>query len=101
MGTNFRHNRFYIDHLVFSLHFHAFVFLLIALIVLLGMLPEQVGQLAEYLYLLIPAYALFAIRNFNGQGWGKSLVKVLLVLGAYTISLIAGTVAFFLVILFV
>ena len=36
MAVNFRQKRFYIDYLVFSLHFHSFIFLLIAFALLGG-----------------------------------------------------------------
>lgn len=100
MGVNFRQGRYYIDYLVFSLHFHAFVFSLISIRLLMGLIAEPLGSFAELFYFSIPVYGLVAFRNFNQQGWGKSFLKGSLVSGGYTFLLGIGIAFFFAAILF-
>jgi hypothetical protein len=100
MAVDFRKRRFYIDYLVFSLHFHAFIFSLIALTLVMGLISEPLGSFAELFYFAIPVYGLVAFRNFNQQGWGKSFLKGSLVSGGYTILLGIGIAFFFAAILF-
>jgi hypothetical protein len=100
MGVNFRQGRYYIDYLVFSLHFHAFIFSLIALTLLMGLISEPLGSFAELLYFSIPVYGLVAFRNFNQQGWAKSFLKGTLISGAYGTLLGIGIAFFFAAILF-
>lgn len=100
MGINIRQGRFYIDYLVFSLNFHAFAFLLFALVLLLGLLPWGIGEFADILNLLVPVYLVIAFRNFNQQGVGKSLLKALIALGAYSLVLAVGVFVYFSAVLF-
>lgn len=63
--------KWYIENLIFALHGHAFLFLLLALCVLLqvrGVL--QIGSLV-----VIPVYTFVALRTFYGESVFKSLVK--------------------------
>ncbi|MEX0330618.1 MAG: DUF3667 domain-containing protein [Puniceicoccaceae bacterium] len=93
--ANLRQKRFYIDYLVFSLNFHAFSFLLIAIVLLAGLLSSFVGEFLELFYPLILVYGIIAFRNFSQQGWGKSILKGFLVFGAYATVLSFG-IAFYL-----
>ena len=94
MLVNIRRERYYIDHLVFSLHFHAFAFLLLSVIIIAGAISAILGEIAAFLNLLIPVYLAIGFHTFNQQGWGKSILKAALVFGAYLILLTVG-VAFY------
>jgi hypothetical protein len=74
--------RYYVEHLLFFVHFHAFVFLLLTLQILLTRLagplhiPEAATTttiVATSLY--IPAYVLVAMRRVYGQGRIVSFLK--------------------------
>lgn len=67
--------RYYVEHLLFFVHFHAFFFLILVLMILLGRLnamlplPEAIGVLviiAASFY--IPVYLFVAMRRVYGQG---------------------------------
>ena len=100
MGINFRQGRYYIDYLVFSLNFHAFAFLILALVILAGWLPWGIGQLADLLNLLVPVYLVLAFRHFNQQGLGKSLLQAAVTLTAYGLFLIFGIFLYLSAVLF-
>ena len=68
-----RHDYYYVEHLVFTLHFHAFAFLLILALGLFGSyLPEGVLALA---ILSMFIYLYLALKRVYGQGWWKTFVK--------------------------
>ena len=74
MLTYRRQKRYYVEHLIFALHSHAFTFLVLTIVALVpafngdGPGPLLVmGVLAVYLYL--------ALRRVYGQGWGKTFAK--------------------------
>jgi hypothetical protein len=100
MGVNIRQDRYYIDHLVFSLHFHTFAFLLFAAVLLLGRLPWGIGVFADLLNLSLPLYAVVSFRNFNQQGWAKSVLKASIAFGAYSVFLTIGVAIYFSAVLF-
>jgi hypothetical protein len=82
--------RYYVEHLLFFVHFHAFFFLMLTLQVLWGRLveafsgPDWIGVLpivATSFY--IPIYLYRAMRRVYGQGWLVTFFKYLLLLIAY------------------
>ena len=65
-----RSRRLYIEHLIFALHLHAFMFLLLALTLLIRVpLFEDAAAVALLVYPLI------AMRVVYRQGWGKTFIK--------------------------
>jgi hypothetical protein len=73
--------RFYIDHLVFSLYYHAFMFVDFALLFLLGRASSWLPDLLERplrwaLVLWLVAYLPLALRTAYGGSWLKTLLKV-------------------------
>ena len=67
--------RYYVEHLLFFVHFHAFLFLILAVQILIGRLnallptPEVIGTLiivAASFY--VPVYLFVAMRRVYGQG---------------------------------
>ncbi len=96
--------RYYVEHLLFVVHYHSFVFLILSLQVLftrLGSLlrvPEiliDVTVLAASLY--VPVYLYRALRRVYGQGRYFTILKFLILTFAYFAGLlfIFGLVALF------
>jgi len=91
-GMYWRRDAYFFDHLIFALHFHAFLFLFVTLLVFLS----NVGltSVSGWLYLaVIPAYFLLAIKRFYRQGWLRTLVKFLTVSFLYNLLLIVSLLA--------
>ncbi len=86
--------RFYIDHLIFALHTHAFVFLSTVLIIGIGFLltwkaPAPLTPLAcTLLGLAVFVQLLIAIRRVYRQNWFATLFKF--VLGSFIYSILLG-----------
>lgn len=98
--VDIRQGKYLVDYLVFSLHFHAFAFILVALILLTGLISLTAGNFAQLLNLAIPVYGVLAFRKFSGQGWMKSTTKAMLVFFAYSTLLTIGLAIFFAAALF-
>jgi uncharacterized protein DUF3667 len=93
----FRRRRYYIEHLVFSLHLHTWAFL--AAMVgggwwkLLALISPVLGTIFGWAFALwIPWYVVAAFRHVYGQSWGKTSVKVALAGMIYAVALVAMTV---------
>jgi Protein of unknown function (DUF3667) len=78
--------RLYMEHLIVALHSHAFLFLSLLLITLLGMLSTwlkphaawlayPVGLLQMPLMVWVPAYLLIMQKRIYRQGWAMTVVK--------------------------
>jgi len=80
-----RRDYYYVEHLVFSFHVHAFMFLLLTLQILLAkVLPEWTIAIT---FGLIVIYIVFAMRRFYHQQWWKTLFKFFIANTVYTILL--------------
>jgi hypothetical protein len=82
----FRKKIFYIQHLIFALHFHAFVFLVFIIgeffIYLLGDLIQLI------LFLAILTYLLIAIKKVYNESWWRSIFNFILTLiGYFTLAI--------------
>jgi hypothetical protein len=86
--------RYYVEHLLFFVHFHAFVFLILTLQILLGRVntllptPEAIGILvivAASFY--VPVYLFVAMRRVYGQGRLMTAAKYLVLTVAYLAGL--------------
>ena len=76
----FRRPFYYVDHLVFALHFQSFMFLVFVLarlanLVVLGKLYPGILTYAGALYLILPAYMIAAMRRVYGQSWTMTILK--------------------------
>lgn len=88
--------RFYIEHLIYALHIHAFLFVSLILILLLAQIPgsgwadqnESVESAATWMIILvsvwIPLYMLISLRHVYQQGWLLTLCKFFAVGLSYT-----------------
>ena len=71
---------FYVDHLVFALHFQSVLFLLLVLASFANQLGLRhvVSPLLTYvgcLFVIMPIYLFFAMRHVYGQSWTWTLIK--------------------------
>ncbi len=96
--------RYYVEHLLFVLHYHAFFFLIMTLQVLFSRLGALIGvadaadgasTFAVILY--IPVYLYKALRRVYGQGRLFSILKFLMLVFSYFAGLLVifGLVALF------
>jgi|GEM_PF-896266 Protein of unknown function (DUF3667). len=98
--------RYYADHMIFSLHFHSFVFILFGVLMAIGKIVTLNATLLMYLYLLVPLiYFMLAAKNIYKPKIGaltrKSLfiaisyffvlVIVLILLASLVIGMLYGT----------
>ena len=95
-----RSGRYYVEHLLFVVHFHAFFFLAGIVVALLerlsGVLPGALGSGAKavegfvgaVLVFYVPWYLLKAMRRVYAQGWWKTLPKFAILGFAYFLSLV-------------
>jgi hypothetical protein len=79
-----RRAKLYVQHLIFALHFHALAFLVFALAT--GLLITESNTLhtvGAWTTLFPFIYLYIAIHHVYEQGWGKTFVKVMILLGIY------------------
>jgi|SRR6185437_16717376 len=84
-----RPRRYYVQHLLFLLHNHAFLFLLLGLFSLItGLLPISVlpALLGFAITLYIPYYYYLAMRRVYDQGTGATLGKLAVLALAYFVT---------------
>jgi hypothetical protein len=84
---------YYVEHLLFFIHFHAFFFLLLTIQILLGRLgnlvfiPEPIVVLAIVIAsFYVPIYLFVAMRRVYAQGFVTTLLKYMLLLVAYSLG---------------
>ena len=79
--------RFYVEHLVFSLHFHAFAFVAQVPGMLLGRTLQQALNAATVAYLVV------ALRTVYRQSWPRTLWKSAALLAGYSVVLTLALLA--------
>ena len=82
----FRRDYYFVEHLVFSFHLHAFFFLIVSLLMLLSGV-SVVSVLSGFSIMGFLFYLYFAFKNFYGQGRLKTFVKLFGVFIGYLILL--------------
>ncbi len=80
-----RSKRFYIEHLVFSLHLHAFLFLLLTLLLLVDFAAPRAAAATPLAVIAALLYPYFAMRVVYKQSWGKTFLKYVLLALNYLI----------------
>ncbi len=84
-----RRNRLYFEHLVFSLHIHAFFFLFL----ILSMIAEFFIHVSLFIIIIVfLVYTWYALRRYYAQSGKKTLAKLFLISLSY---LIIGLPVFF------
>ena len=83
--------RYYVEHLLFFVHFHSFVFFILTLQILFTRLGEWLGFVETLFSLIIiaaslyiPVYLFVAMRQVYGQGRALTVVKYVPLVIAYT-----------------
>lgn len=85
-----RQKRFYVEHFVFALHGHAFMFLVFTLLLLL---PQGVPYVGPLLLLWMGAYFFLAMKRVYRQGWWMTGLKYLTLSWSYFFALVFGLIA--------
>ncbi len=80
-----RSKKFYVEHLIFSFHFHAFVFLVFTIIVLL--IPFFDPGILGFGFLIAFVYLFISLKRIYQQGWIKTLLKICIISFIYVILL--------------
>lgn len=87
--------RYYVEHLLFFVHFHSFFFVILTLTVLFARLPEVLpgqgiasGLLTTVVTIYIPVYLFVAMRRVYGQSSALTAVKYAVLGVAYLVSLL-------------
>ena len=76
-----RQKRYYIEHLVFGMHVHSLLFMIVTLMLIVSITPMGAagqGWTQGILGLAVVAYPIIALRRFYGNGWFVTLVKAFL-----------------------
>ena len=86
-----RREHFYVEHLVFSFHYHAFAFLIVSAILLFN--QAKLDQFSKWFdegfligmsFLWILVYLFIAMRRFYKQHWFKTFIKYCIINFSYT-----------------
>jgi hypothetical protein len=80
-----RPRHYYVEHLLFFLHNHAFGFLLFALLILVtGFLPQAIGKWLTFIvWLYVPYYLFVSLQRVYGQGRWLTFAKLTVLSSAY------------------
>ncbi|MEL6865556.1 MAG: DUF3667 domain-containing protein [Bacteroidota bacterium] len=74
---------YYVEHLVFSFHIHAFSFFLLSLFFISISLIEDFEAYIGFIILIIIVYLYIAMKRFYQQSWPKTLFKYFIAMLAY------------------
>lgn len=88
--------RYYVEHLLFFVHFHSFFFLLICMQIMLDRIGDWIGFF-EWLFTLvivaaafyIPAYLFVAMRRVYGQGRILTFLKYVVLVATYFVGFLS------------
>ncbi len=80
-----RRGIFYIQHLIFALHYHAFAFLLFTLMI--GLYIIGASALTAPIAFALPVYLLLAMKRVYGQSAARTLLKGIALMAGYLIAL--------------
>lgn len=81
-----RQKQFYMRHLIFSIHLHSFIFIIITVLVAAHLIFKGNLYLFTLLLILImPVYFVLALKKFYGQRFGKTLLKFVGISSLYNI----------------
>lgn len=70
-----RRRRYYIEHLIFSFHYHAFAFLLLSITAMLDIWLKTYGLLTGIGFAMVLIYLFVAMLRVYRQGWLKTFAK--------------------------
>ena len=87
---------YYVEHLILAINNHSFLFTILTVESLLGMLPETtwgVGVVTTAIFTWIPVYMLLSLRAVYRQGWFATAINYALLGLFYLVLLTTTTVA--------
>ncbi len=88
-----RRKQNYMRHLVFSIHIHSFIFLVLSLMIALYMMVEaNLKSLATVFVFAVPVYIIIALKKVYGQHIGKVISKFFVLSFLYNIVFITVVV---------
>ena len=98
----FRLKQYYVEHLVFSLHYYSFDFFCKSVFALLFIVSAALGrklptQVLNLFYPIALVYLLFAVRRVYKQSWAKTLLKSVVLFACETALFIAVNMAGFVI----
>lgn len=82
-----RHKKNYIQHLIFSIHFHCFAFILFSIALLLGKFTHLEG-FGRAAFLLNILYLLLALQYLFKQTWRRTIFKTIYISVVYLLALL-------------
>lgn len=86
-----RRKHYLLEHLLISLNFHSFIFVIVIVSELLIMTGiKAIYPFAYYLYFLIPLQLFLALKFYYRQSWFKTIIKFFLLSFIYNILLISA-----------
>ncbi|RXQ89045.1 DUF3667 domain-containing protein [Ancylomarina salipaludis] len=86
-----RRKYYLLEHLLISLNFHSFIFVMVILSELLIMTGiKAIYPFAFYLYFLIPLQLFLTLKFYYKQSWFKTFIKFLMLSFCYNILLVSG-----------
>ena len=86
----FYRNRYYYEHLIFSIHIHTIFFLILSLVLTVHVFISESlgGKLWAWAFLICLIYLISSLKHNYKQSWGKTIAKFFLMSVPYfTISL--------------
>ena len=88
--------RYYVEHLLFVVHYHAFIFLFLVLVILFSRAAERIQIPSSFVQVIlsaasfyVPVYLYKAMRRVYGQGHLATLCKFVVLNVSYFISLLS------------
>lgn len=97
-----RTGHYYVEHLVLTLHNHAFIIFVVFVASLTGAVEESqvpilnilFGFLGTAIYILLWVYLFLSLKNYFQQGYGKTLLKYITATVLYGFTLSFGILLF-------
>jgi hypothetical protein len=83
-----RRRVFYIEHLIFSIHMHAFALLVLSIMILLSRITGENNEFISVMLILIPVYFTGGMKRFYQQSYLKIILKEFILIFFYILILI-------------
>lgn len=88
-----RSRKLYVNHLIFSINFHSFVFAISSILfVLAKVLPDEIFQYAGYLFWAYPLYLMFGIKRYYNRTYVGAFFKTIGIMVLYFFVLLTAFV---------
>ncbi len=74
-----RRDFYYLDHLIFTFHNVALLFFMWTVVFLIGLIDGTEDISTKIMFLVFAVYTVFAMKKFYKQGWGKTILKYIII----------------------